>query len=88
MGVVPERFRGIPGGGEEKSLLGWLCACRAKAEVLGGVRNAFLALDKTGCKSFFGQGGMRGVGFCFLRWERIPLLECRADFYAHYQSCA
>ena len=68
MGVVPERFRGIPGGGEEKSLLGWLCACRAKAEVLGGVRNAFLALDKTGCKSFFGQGGWGGGGFGFLGW--------------------
>ncbi len=35
-GVVPERFRGIPGGGGgKKSLLGWLCVYRAKTEVLG-----------------------------------------------------
>ena len=57
VGVVPERFRGIRGGGEGKSFLSWLCVYRAKAEVLGGVRNAFLALDKAGCKSFFGQEG-------------------------------
>ena len=56
-GCSPQAVSGHPRGREKKSLLGRLCAYRAKREVLGGVRNAFLALDKTGCKSFFGQGG-------------------------------